>query len=113
MALASCFTNVRHNVKRDLGGQNLHSIVDVCKSMRLDISSDFFSLTSTITVFSIVESSLLPCWRGTLNIFKTPFAVQNDGDFVSGFGPDTPPFSDLTGCLKKIGRRTLVRNLLR
>ena len=45
--------------------------------------------------------------------FKTPFAVQNDGNSVSGFGPDTPPFSDLTGCLKKIGRRTLVRNLLR
>ena len=69
MALASYFTNARLNVKRDLGGQNLQSIVDVCKSMRLDVSSDFFSLTSTITVFSIVESTLLPCWQGTLNIF--------------------------------------------
>ena len=69
MALASYFTNTRLNVKRDLGGQNLQSIVDVCKSMRLDVSSDFFSLTSTITVFSIIESTLLPCWQGTLNIF--------------------------------------------
>ena len=71
MAFVSCFTNARLNVKRDLGGQNLQSImiVDPYKSMHLDISSDFFSLTSTITVLSIVESSLLPCMRGTLNIF--------------------------------------------
>ena len=69
MALASCFTNARLNVKKDLGVPNLQSIVDLCESMRLDISSGFFSLTFRITVFSIVESSLLPCGRGTLNIF--------------------------------------------
>ena len=69
MALSSCFTNARLNVKRDLGVPNLQSIVDLCESMRLDISSGFFSLTFRITVFSIVESSLLPCGRGTLNIF--------------------------------------------
>ena len=68
MALSSCFTNARLNVKRDLGVPNLQSIVDLCESMRLDISSGFFSLTFRITVFSIVESSLLPCGRGTLNI---------------------------------------------
>ena len=32
---------------------------------------------------------------------------------VSVFGPDTPPLSDLTGCLKKVKRNALVRNLLR
>ena len=29
MALASCFTNARLNVERDLGGQNLQSVVDL------------------------------------------------------------------------------------
>ena len=72
MALASCFTYARLNVKRDLGVRNLQSIVDLCKSMRFDISSGFFSLISRITVFSIVESSLLSCGRDTLNIFWTP-----------------------------------------
>ena len=46
MALASCFKNARLNVKRDLGVRNLQSFVDLCKSMRLDISSGFSSLTS-------------------------------------------------------------------
>ena len=70
MVLASYFTNAWLNVKRVLEVRNLQSIVDLCKSMRLDISSGFFSLTSRITLFSIVESSLLPCGRGTLNIFR-------------------------------------------
>ena len=113
MALASCHTNARLDVKRDLGVRNFQSIVDLCKSMRLDISSGFFSLTSRITVFSIVESSPLPCGRGTLNNFLDPFAVENVGDSVRVFGPDTPPFSDLKGCLKKFKRSTLLRNLLR
>ena len=56
MALASCFTYAQLNVKRDLGVRNLQSIVDLCKSMRSEISSGFFSLISRITVFSIVES---------------------------------------------------------
>ena len=107
------FHSARLDVKRELGVRNLQSFVDLCKSMRLDISSGFSSLTSRITLFSIVESSLLPCGRGTLNSFKTPFAVKNGGDSVSVFGPDTPPFSDLTGCLKKVKRSALVRNLLR
>ena len=38
-----------------------------------------------------------------------PFAVKDNGDSVSAFGPDTPPFSDLTGCLKKVKRSALVR----
>ena len=68
MALASCFTNAWPNVKTDdLAVQNLQSIVDLCacKSMRLDISSDFFSPTSN---FSILDSSLLPCGRGSFNV---------------------------------------------
>ena len=76
MALASCFTSARLNVKRDLGVRNLQSIVDLCKSMRLDISSGFFSLISRITVFSIVESSLLSCGQGALNIFWTPSQLR-------------------------------------
>ena len=59
MALASCFTYAQLNVKRDFGVRNFQSIVDLCKSMRFGISSGF----------SIVESSLLSCGRGTLNIF--------------------------------------------
>ena len=112
MALASCFTNARLNVKRDLRVRDLQSIVDLCKSMRLDISSGFFSLTSRIALFSIVESSPLPFRRGSFNIVLDPVAVKNDGDSVSVFGPDTLPFSDLKGCLKKVKRSTLVRNLL-
>ena len=76
MALASCFTNARLDVKRDLGVRNLQSFVDLCKSMRLDISSGFSSLTSWITLFSILESSLLPCGRGTLKSFKTPSQLR-------------------------------------
>ena len=70
MGLASCFTNARLDVKRDLGVRNLQSFVDLCKSMRLDISSGFSSLTSRTPLFSIVESSLLPYERGTLNSLR-------------------------------------------
>ena len=112
MALASCFTNARLNVKRDLRVRDLQSIVDLCKSMRLDISSGFFSLTSRIALFSTVEFSFLPCGRGSLNIFLTPSQLRMMMT-VSVLGPDTPPFLDLTGCLKKVKRSTLVRNLRR
>ena len=113
MALASCFTNARLNVKRDLGVRNLQSFVNLCKSMRLDISSGFSSLTSWITLFWIVESSLLPCGRGTLNSFKTPSQLRMVVALWVFLVPDTPPFSDLMGCLKKVKRNALVRNLLR
>ena len=59
-----------------------------------------------------------PAWEATtvqarhVKYFLDSFAVKNDGDSASVFGPDAPLFSDLTGCLKKITRSTLGRNLL-
>ena len=108
MALAFCFTNARLNVKRDLGVRNLHSIVDNASGHFLWLFQ--FNFQNNFVFDSRILASTVRARH--VKSFLNPFAVKNDGDSVSVFGPGTPPFSDLTGCLKKVKRSTLVGNLL-
>lgn len=74
MALASCFTNAWPNVEReDLAVRNLQPIDNLCKSMRLDISSSFLkfnfqnnSIFDTRITFEVVP--LVPNVLATLSV---------------------------------------------
>ena len=123
-----CVTNVRmHNddcflFSKYVGKKVSYSVGHTSRHLNLKLPHRYDSDGASVSEIKNLENHNLigglvfkfPVhFTARQEFFKTPFAVQNDGDSVSGFGPDTPPFSDLTGCLKKIGRRTLVRNLLR
>ena len=85
MALAFCFTNARLNVKRDLGVRNLHSIVDNASGHFLWLFQ--FNFQNNFVFDSRILASTVRARH--VKSFLNPFAVKNDGDSVSVFGPGT------------------------
>ena len=80
--------------------RNLQFLVNLCKSMRVDLSSGFlFRHTSKRVVFSMHPSSLLLCKQGSLNTFHLLELTMANQFTVSE--PGTQSSLDFSVCLER------------